>query len=296
MRPFRLVSLVLSLCLATLLPRLDAAGLSGTHYYRHLVFNHDSPNIAYAGVYEIDEATAKTTAHYQFTYDEEGRIAEILNYSPEDWHHHALTHLGAFRTSYTYEGNKEIRRFFDTDGKRVPNLRTVYEEVYTKDRDGFKTSLEFFDLNGKPMESNWNISRYTWEKKGDLIIERRYNLKGDLMPLSPYFQFRISGIKYDADGHFAIHYNLNDRLEVTENADGIASYRDLYAANGNLLGLGYFNKRDELIPSPWKYALIELSYDANGNVVGENGLDEKGGIVMRNTFRYDDMGKQIVTK
>jgi hypothetical protein len=291
----RSIIVAASLLLAGLANTLSGA-TAGEHYYRHLIFNHDSPVVPYTGIYEISEADARDVAHYEFCYDAKGRVTEIVNKSPEDWHRHPLTHLGAYRTAFTYDGNREIHRFYDKDGNRVKNLREVYEEVYTADASGFRTSLEFFDLAGKPMQSNWNVARYAWEKKGDMLIERRYNLNGELVPLAPTFRFLISGIKFDSAGRFAAHYNLNEKLEVVDDDDGIACYHDLFAANGNLLGLAYFNAKGELVHSPWKFAMIELAYDANGNTISETGIDEKGNFVMRNAFDYDSSGRILPRK
>ena len=287
-----IIAATASLILAGLANTL-AGATEGVHYYRHLIFNHDSPVVPYTGIYEITSAEAGAAGHYEFAYDAKGRVTEIVNKSPEDWHRHPLTHLGAYRTAFTYDGNREIHRFYDKDGNRVKSLREVYEEVYTTDATGFRTSLEFFDLAGKPMQSNWNIARYAWEKKGDMLIERRYNLKGELAPLAPTFPFLISGIKFDSAGRFACHYNLNEKLEIENSPMGIACYRDLFAANGNLLGLAYFNAKGELVHSPWKFAMIELAYDGNGSTISETGIDEKGNFVMRNAFNYDAAGKLL---
>jgi hypothetical protein len=274
-----------------------AFGADGSvRYYRHLEFNHDSPHVSYAGVYEITVEQAKTVEHYEFVYGTDGRLAEIRNFSSEQWRNHPLTHLGAFRTAYTYEGDREVRRFYDRDGKRVQNLRKVYEEVYSYDKSGFKCGLEFHDLAGKPMESNWGIARYAWEKKGDMVIERRYDLKGNLAPLSPFFQFHISGLKYDRLGHFERHYNLNDKLEVVNSDFGVACYQDTVAANGNLVGLVYLDKDGKIVPSPWQFAIVHQTYDKDGNVIAEEMDDRDGVFLWRSTFAYDAAGKLIETK
>lgn len=291
----KLVAFLLSLCLAALVPSLSA-NEGGTHYYRQLVYNHDSPVAPYVGTYEITKDAAQNADHYEFVYDSNGKLAKILNYSSESWRNHQLTHLGAYCTAFSYIGTKEIRQFYDKDGKRVMNLRKVYKEVYTSGADGFKQSLEFFDLGDKPMESDWNISRYTWAKQGGMIIERRYNLKGELVPLSPYFKFEISGIVLNANGDFIEHYNLNDKLEVTDNENGIASYKNTYANNGNLLNITYYNKRGDVVPSPWKFAIVNLGYNDKGNPISENLMDENGNFVVRGVFTYDERGKLITNK
>lgn len=262
-------------------------------YFRHIVLNHNSPYILYAFANEISAEQAKAVEHYEVVFDSRSRVSEIRNYSSEAWHNHPLTHLGAFRTTISYEDASEVRQFYAKNGKRVQNQRNVYKEVYSYDQNGFKRSLEFFDLQDRPMESNWRIARYMWEKKDDLIIERRYNLNGELAPLAPSFQFHISGLKIDGNGHLASHCNLNDKLEIANSADGIACYKDVYAASGNLLGLTYYDKNGLVVNSPWKFAVVRLTYDKDGNAVCEDTTDKNGMLVSRTMFAYDKTGKLI---
>ena len=293
MKTIKLLAALSLLSLSFFAHPLGASENCDTRYYRHLVYNHGSPNVPYIGIYDISKDEAASAQHYEFKYDDNGKLTEIINYNAETWRNHPLTHLGSYRTTFQYVGNKEIREFYDKDGGRVKNLRNVYKEVYSLNEDGFKFSLEFYDLDDKPVESNWNISRYSWEKRGDLIIERRYNLKGELMPLSPYFNFHISGIKYDSAGHFQAHYNLNDALEVVNNENGIACYKDTYSKSGNHLGLAYYDKNDILTPSPWQSAMGRLCYDSEGNVTSLEFVDKDGVVVSRETYNYDASGLLI---
>lgn len=86
--------------------------------------------------------------------------------------------------------------------------------------------LNFYDLDNKPMESNWKITEYQWKKSEKYTIEKRCNLKKELVDLSPYFEFATTGILLDKNGTPKGHYNLNEKLEVTENDFGVASYQD----------------------------------------------------------------------
>ena len=264
---------------------------STVSYYRHLSFNHDSPFADYEGTDKISSDEAKSVEHYEFVCGDDGRVSEICNYSSETWRRHPLTHLGAFKTTFLYEPCRIVCRFFDKNGERVANLREVYEEDYFIDGTGFKTGLEFRDLKGDPMESDWKIARYSWEKKGNLVIERRYNLKGELVPLSPYFDFHVSGLECDKNGHFCAHYNLDDDLNVIANPDGIAAYTDLYSKDGRLLEITYRDKNGDIVRSPWQYAIVRLVYDKNGNVLYEDNLDADGTFEYRMDYRYDKRGK-----
>lgn len=282
-------------CLALIAPVFAASALAAptVHYFRHLPFNHNSPYLPYVGLDEITAEQAKTTEHYEFVFDDKSRLVEIRNFSSEAWRNHPLTHLGAFRTTFTYEGPKEIRRFFDKSGRRVTNLRKVYEEVYALDPHGAPTSLTFFDLRHRPMASNWGIARYTWERVGDRVIERRYDLKGALAPMAPTFDFHISAFQLAANGRFESHCNLNDRLEVANSPMGIACYSDVTASDGRLLGLTYYDRDGKVVNSPWRFAIVRLTYNAKGEPVEEENVDRNGELVTRTTLAYDGAGKLL---
>jgi YD repeat-containing protein len=262
-------------------------------YFRHLAINHNSPYASFEPLNEIDAGQAKGVEHYEVFYDAQGRVSEMRNYSSEAWRNHPLTHMGSFRMTVSREGRREVRVFFDREGKRTHNLRQVYKEIYGYDAKGALTSLEFYDLADKPMDSNWGVARYTWEKKADMIIERRYNVKGELMPLAPTFAFHISGLKLDRDGRIVEHYNLNDKLEIVDNADGIACYKDMLAANGALVNVSYYDQKGRLTNSPWRFAAVRQTYDKDGNVIVEEMIDKFGLLLSRENFNYDAAGKLL---
>jgi hypothetical protein len=286
----------LALCLALSAGGLNAAETGIVRYYRQLAVDRDTPMLEYDGIFEINFDQAHGADHYEFTYDLHGRITEIVNLHDESCRRNSLTDLGAYRTTFTYDGEKEIHRFYDRAGKRVANLRKAYEEVYTHTPEGFKTALEFHDLDGRPMESDRGIARYTWEKKNGLVIERRYNLKGDPVPLAPGLPFRVSGLRLDHDGRVKAHLNLNDKLRETNDENGVASSHNLYAENGNLLGFTYFAKDGRPTNSGEGYAIGRFTYDANGNLLSVEFIDKEGRLVSRETYSYDEAGKVIGKK
>jgi hypothetical protein len=83
----------------------------------------------------------------------------------------------------------------------MTNMRGVYKEVFTY-KNGFKSRLDFFDLKNQPMESNWKIASYQWKASKDWIIEKRYNLNGEEVPLSPSNSHFISQDEYREKRYF----------------------------------------------------------------------------------------------
>ncbi len=236
-----------------------------TKYFRQLKYNHVSPFIEIVGTHPIDSNTASKTSHYIFKYDTNGRISEIINNHYHTEKVHPLASVGAYKVVFTYQNDKEIRTFYNPNNIRITNDRDVYKEVYLVDKTNVKKQLNFYDLDDNPMESNWKITEYQWQQTRKYIVEKRFNLQRELVDISPYFPFGITGIVLDKNGAPKGHYNLNEILKVTENKHGVASYQDTYDNIGNHIKYTYHNKKDKLIINQWGYAVGEKVYDKLGN-------------------------------
>ena len=260
------------LCILCISFSVNAQNYS-TEYFRHLRYNHVSPYIDLAGTYSIDKETAKSTSHYIFKYDDSKRIVEIINNHYHTERQHPLASLGVYKVEIIYPKDKEIRVFYDKNGKRITNDREVYKEVFSFNEKGFKTKLQFYDIDNNLMESNWGIAEYKWSKHKKLIIETRYDLKNESVPLSPYFQFGTTGILLDKNGIPKAHYNLDDNLKIIENEKGTASYHDVYNTNGNHVTYSYHDANDKLVTNQWGFAYGKKKYDSIGNYIGLDQFD-----------------------
>ncbi len=250
-----------------------------TDYYRHLRYNHISPYATISGIHPIDPSTAKSTSHYVFSYNGSGKLVEVINNHYHTEKKHPLASIGVYKLVIDYQGGKETRLFYDIKGNRISNDRAVYKEVYTYDKNKFKSKLEFFDLNDLPMESNWAIASYEWTPQKDFVIERRFNLKKEMVNVSPYFEFGITGIQLDEKGLPKAHYNLNEQLAVTNNSVGVAAYRDVFDAKGNHITYSYYNAQDSLTLNQWKFAVGQKSYDEWGNNILLEQFDTQGKLI-----------------
>lgn len=251
------------------------------NYFRHLRYNHVSPYIDLVGIHPISHETAKATSHYVFKYDSSGRLTEIINNHYHTEKQHPLASIGVYKMVITYKNNEETRLFFDPNNKRISNDRKVFKEVYTYDKKGFKNKLAFYDLENKPMESNWKIASYNWSKHKKMIVERRYNLKRKPVNLSPYFEFGTTGIVLDKNGAPKAHYNLNNDLKITENTNGIASYKDTYDTIGNHTRYTYHDSKDNLALNQWKFAVGKKEYDSIGNNISLKQIAPNGKLVRK---------------
>lgn len=247
-----------------------------TEYYRQLRYNHVSPYIPLAGIYPIDSTNAQSTSHYIFKFDDSNRLVEIINNHYFTEKQHALASIGVYKLVIDYTNNQATRTFFDKNGKRISNDRDVYKEVYSVNKKGFTSNLKFYDLEDKPMESNWEIAEYKWSKHKKLIIEKRYNLKNESVPLSPYFQFGVTGILLDKNGAPKAHYNLDTDLNIINNDVGTASYQDTFDDIGNHIKYSYHDADDNLVMNQWGFAYGIKVYDNLGNQIGLNQFNPDG--------------------
>lgn len=245
-------------------------------YYRHLAYNHVSPHVEIKGIHEIGNEEATKTSHYVFKYNSKKQLVEILNNHYHSERKHPLASIGAYRTTIEYSGNMEIRKFHDPNGKRVSNDREVFKEVYLRNEKGFKYELTYYNEEDQPMESNWGITRYQWNKQKKMVIEKRFDVRNEMVNVSPYFSFGVTGIVYDKAGLPKGHYNLDENLKPVANGDGVASYQDTYDEKGNHVKYTYHDAKGELVKNQWRFAKGVKEYDDNGNQTGLSQYDEIG--------------------
>ena len=264
-----LLSLTICVSLITI-----AQNQSTKQYFRHLKYNHVSPYVKLEGTYPISEAEASTTSHYIFSYNKKNQLILITNNHYFTERRHPLASIGAYKTIITYQDNQETRIFLDIKGNRVSNDKGVYKEVFTLNKGGNYQTLDFFDLEDEPMESNWKISKYLWTKHKDMVIEKRLNLDKKPQSLSTYFDFGTTGITFNKDGSPLANYNLNTDMEVVNNEAGVASYRDTYDDFGNHVKYAYYDETNTLVNNANGFAVGIKVYDSIGNYIKQQIFDK----------------------
>jgi len=243
-------------------------------YFGNIRYNHVSPHVDIKGINPITKEQSLNQPHYIFSYSENGKLSEILNKSYHVQKRHPLTNFGAFKVTFSYKGNQETRLFFDVNNQPMANIKGVFKEVYSFDNKGFKHKASFYNKEDKPMESRWKIANYQWFQKDNWVIENRFNLKKEKQLLSPYFHFATTAIEYDALGNPYKHFNLNEKLEVINNKDGIAYYQDSYNEQGLHIKYAYYNKDTKIINNQWAFAYAIKNYDQLGNYLHATKYDK----------------------
>lgn len=244
-----------------------------TKYFSSLRYNHVSLHGEIKGIHPIDKQQAAKQPHYVFTYGENGRLVEIENNFYNNQRLHPLTNFGVKYVKFSDENGRQIREFYDVNREPMINIRGVQKEVYHRDESGFVYQLNFYDKENQPVESRWNINEYRWHKKGDWVIEQRFNLKGEKQPLSPYFPFNDTAIEYNANNEPYRHYNLNSEFEVVENEHGIAFYQDTYDGIGQHVKYAYYDSEEKLTLNQWQFAYGVKQYDEQGYYKGRDIFD-----------------------
>jgi len=238
---------------------------STNKYFGNIRYNHVSPHVDIKGVNPLTQQQSSTQPHYIFTYDANGKLSQITDKSYQVQKRHHLTNFGAFKVTFNYSNNQETRLFFDVNNQPIANIKGVFKEVYLFDKEGFKHQLNFYNKENKPMESRWKIANYKWFKKDNWVVENRFNLKKEKQSLAPHFPFDTTAIEYDGLGNPYKHFNLNEKLTVTNNKDGVAYYQDSYNEQGLHIKYAYYNENETMINNQWAFAYAIKNYDQIGN-------------------------------
>ena len=251
-----------------------------TKSFRHIMFR-ETPYAPYRGIYKLDKRAKQNTAHYQFSYDKDGRVTEIryqinnaLIRGNEVWDSFIWF---APKVKISYHTNREIHTYFDAHDNQISAHGNVYRAVYALDAEGKRTSLQFFDKFAKPAESEWNIHRYEWRHENGKVYEKRFNLAKQQQPLRPAFRFYEVELTYDNDNKLAFVKNLGLEGKPTNNDSGVGIDRITYDQNGNFSRWQVYDKKGN--PVEGNRPMVHLGehlYDEFGNKVGLRGYDRFG--------------------
>lgn len=306
-------------------------------YYYHVPFQ-ESPYEALKGIHEAKQQVANKRNHFRFAFDQRGRVTEVafmrngrlvINTSHDNFFLHHT------KIAIAYNGDKEEWSFYNYQNKRISDGR-VYIAQYTLDREGNRISLAYFNEKGEAVENSWGIARYAWEKNNDKSVnEKRYNLKGDQMPIRPDFDFYEVKLEFDKNGYMSTLSNYGFTGELTNNSTGVAYDKLVYNSKGDFLGWKVFNKDNQpvignyplvaegkhtyneygdnmktetfdlsgnYLVASWGYAYDDKTFDAFGNMIEHGQFDQNrnlvsldGRQVMRIRTEYNDVNQILST-
>ena len=159
-------------------------------YFRSIQFS-ETPWDIEKGLHPLTAEDAKTVNNYKLTYNEKSQLISVeynrndvlLDYSS----------IGAAKVTYTYEGNKQAKHFFNEKNKPIQNGgASVFE--YTLDDSGIRIAMRYLDDKNAPVENRNKINNYQWTKLPDgMIKEVRFNLAGANVVMNefcPFYELR----------------------------------------------------------------------------------------------------------
>jgi hypothetical protein len=245
-------------------------------YYRTIQFS-ETPWDTERGLHELSAEEAKTINNYKFTYNDNKQLASVeynrnnvlLDYSS----------INAAKVTYTYEGDKQIKRFFNTKNEPIKNGGASLFE-YQLNGDGIRIGMRYLDEKGAPIENRNKIHNYQWTKLDNgMIKELRYNLAGASVVMNefcPFYELRFS---YDKDGYVTrmANYNADTLYNCTaENCGdiGVSYFQFENNASGDLLSFSVHNTVGQLSNLYWGWAKRVNVVDANGYVLETTQFDQ----------------------
>lgn len=253
---------------------------TSTQYFRHIMFR-ESPYASYRGIHPIAASNNPNVAHYEFDYDEKGRIKEI-SYQINDDMIHGNEVWDSFiwfapKVKIDYRSDKEIHTYYNTEDQQISAHGNVYRAEYSLDEQGKRVALHFFDKDGQNAENAWNIHRYQWRTENNKVYEKRFNLNNEPQPMRPELQFYEVELEYDSDGKLAFMRNLGLEGRPTNNDSGAGIDRVVYDQEGNFSRWMVYDKDGNPIEGNRPMVHIgEHLYDQYGNKVGLRGFDRAG--------------------
>ena len=269
-----IVAIALGINACTQKPKTTAD--SNVKYYRNILFSETSWDTE-RGSRELTAEEAKSINNYKFTYNENKQLVSIeynrnnvlLNYSS----------MGAAKITYTYEGDKQIKHFFDDKGVATKG-GGVFAHEYTLNESGTRIAMRFLDENGAPVENRNKIHNYKWTKLPDgMIQELRYNLAGEETVMSEFCPFYELRFTYDANGYVTrmANYKADTLYNCTaENCGDIGVSYFLFENNkdGDVLNFSVHNTVGQLSNLYWGWAKRVSVVDANGYVIETAQFDQ----------------------
>jgi YD repeat-containing protein len=235
-------------------------------YFRHIQFSETSWDIE-KGTHPLTAKEAKTINNYKFTYNDNKQLVSV------EYNRNAIllgySSLGSAKISYTYQGDKQLKHYFDKNNEPTTQGK-VFTNEYTVNDSGMRIAARFLDKEGNEVENRNNIHNYQWAKLDDgMIQEVRFNLAGENVIMNPFCPFYELRFMYDKNGFVTrmANYEADTLYNCTaENCGDIGVSYFLFVNNkhGDLKSFSVHNTVGQLSNLYWGWAKNIAVYDENG--------------------------------
>jgi len=168
-----------------------------------------------------------------------------------------------------YDGNLEIRHFFDEEGSASANPMKVFKALYEFNDKRELKGLKYYDKDNNPMNNAYGISEYIWKNlDNNKVLEKRKNVLGEYVAIRPYYKLMNVIFEYNSNGMLAAMKNVDDNGQLIEEETGIASDKQVYDDQFQLTSFKFYNaKQENIIGSFLDSAGGEIIYDEKGNTI-----------------------------
>jgi len=275
-------------------------------YFKHLVFR-ETPYAPLKGRNPITPEMAHQENHYKLTYNKNNQLVRLVYkfgeqvVSPKRAGMMDGSYEIAPATDISYEGNLELRHFFDEQGNPSTNAMNIHKAVYEYNDKGKRISLKYYDKIDKPCNNIWGIFEYYWEAiEENKVLEKRKNISGQYVPMRPYYLFINVIYEYDLNGMLASMTNVDDKGNLVEEKTGTAIDKPVYDEKFQMTSFKFFNAKGEnVIGSFLDSAGGEIVYDEKGNTIkyvttNLKGMPHPGSKNWASTqTKYDEFGNMI---
>jgi len=308
-----------------------SAWADSVQYHRHLVLR-ESPVEDLRGRYEISAEQAKSTLHHRMARDDQGRLTEVSRAVGDRLTRNEGSFSGflwwAPQMRIEYPPGREIRSFYNEAGDRIAAHGGVWRMEFSLDERGRRRALQYFGEDGQPVDDAWGIQRYAWEHPSSgVVIETRFNRKGDPAPLRPDFLFHrvrlefgrddlldamvhidaqgqitgspsgaaVEGLSYDPWGNFQ-RWQIYDtqRRPINGNAAGVALGEHVPDGLGQVRLMRGFGPQGEERALAGLEGPIGFEYDPRGNLARQRLLAQDGSLREEAVFDYSEDGSRLL--
>lgn len=275
--------------------------MSGVKYYRNILFS-ETPYDLERGTRELTPDQAKEINSYKFTWGDDGKLLSVEYVRGEQLLGYGSLG-GAAKITYTYNGNKQIKHFFNDKNEQIES-GGVWANEYTLDDQGRRTGLMFLGKNGEMIENRNKIHSWVWTVLDDgMVREQRYNLKGEETVMNEFCPFYELRFTYNDKGYVTrmANYSADTLYNCTaENCGdiGVSYFSFEPNENGDVERFSVFNVTGQMSNLYWGWSRRENKYDENGYVLETVYFDQDNEYVGGNQvpvtqYKYDQHGAVI---
>ncbi len=242
-----------------------AIGQERSEYYAVLPF-WESPITPFKGACPITAEEAMNLVHLQLDYDRENRViaarVQLGGHLKDFEGFFGHLYINAPLTKITYEGDKEVHRFYDRFENPIMVMDGVFAKTYEKDERGRNIRLSFRSRTGEIASDTFGVVEYLWEYlPGGGVLELRRDAKGALVPLRADFQFLRTRMHFAPDGYVSLIENIDTAGQLVNGHSGAASFRYFYNPQGRFLRWEVYDKAGEPAIGPSQTAGEQNSFD-----------------------------------